>query len=67
VGGGCCQPYNPSPIIVDVDGSGFRLTSAADGVRFDFFDTGIPIKISWTASYSTNAFLTLDRNGNGQI
>ena len=50
-----------------MDGSGFRLTSAADGVRFDFFDTGILIKISWTASYSTNAFLTLDRNGNGQV
>jgi hypothetical protein len=50
-----------------VDGSGFRLTSAADGAWFDFFDTGILIKISWTASYSSNAFLTLDRNGNGQI
>ena len=56
-----------SPIIVDVNGSGFRLTNVADGVWFDFFDTGSRIKISWTANYSTNAFLVLDRNGNGRI
>ncbi len=67
MGGGCCRPTSVSPIIVDVDGEGFRLTSAADGVLFDFSDTGIPIKISWTAGYSSNAFLVLDRNGNGQI
>lgn len=53
--------------LVDVDGSGFRLTNQSDGVWFDFFDIGRKIKISWTASYSTNAFLVLDRNGNNQI
>jgi hypothetical protein len=50
-----------------VDGAGFRLTSAAEGVWFDFFGTGKKIKMSWIASYSTNAFLVLDRNGNGTI
>ena len=56
-----------SPVIIDVDGSGFHLTSASDGVLFDFFGTGSKVKISWIAGDSTNAFLVLDRNENGQI
>src|SRR5205085_7435987 len=64
--GFCCQPVM-SPVIIDVDGSGFRLTSASDGVLFDFFGTGSKVKISWIAGDSTNAFLVLDRNENGQI
>jgi hypothetical protein len=55
------------PIIIDVDGSGFHLTDYAGGVKFDFFNTGHPIQISWTAPGSTNAFLALDRNGDGRI
>lgn len=65
--GACCQPYNPSPILVDVDGAGFHLTNASDGVWFDFFGTGTPIHISWTVSGSTNSWLALDRNGNGLV
>jgi hypothetical protein len=65
--GSCCQPYNPSPILIDVDGSGFHLTSADDGVWFDFDGTGAPLKISWTAHGSTNAWLVLDHDGNGTI
>src|ERR1051325_8246036 len=65
--GSCCQPQSVSPIIVDVDGSGFRMSSAANGAWFDFFDAGNRMKISWTANGSTNAFLVFDRNGNGQI
>lgn len=61
--GGC----NPSPIIVDVDGSGFQLTDAAHGVLFDMFNNGVPVQVAWTVSGSTNAFLVLDRNGNGKI
>ena len=57
----------PSPIIIDWDGSGFHLTNYAGGVKFDLLDTGKPIQISWTAPGSTNAFLALDRNGNGKI
>jgi hypothetical protein len=57
----------PSPIIVDWDGSGFQLTDAAGGVIFDIEATGVPIQIAWTALGSTNAFLALDRNGNGTI
>lgn len=58
---------NPSPIIVDVDGSGFSLTDAANGVVFDIFANGNPVQVGWTALGSTNAFLVLDRNGNGLI
>lgn len=64
--GFCCVP-GMSPIIVDVDGAGFHLTSAGDGVWFDFFGTGTAIHISWTAPGSTNAWLALDRNGDGLI
>ena len=64
---GCCQPDIASPIVIDIDGSGFHLTGAEDGVWFDFYGTGQPIKISWTAAGSTNAWLVLDRNVNGTI
>src|SRR4029077_941104 len=56
-----------SPIIIDVDGSGFQLTDASGGVKFDIFNSGTPVQMAWTASGSTNAFLVLDRNGNGFI
>lgn len=65
--GFCCQPPNPSPILVDVDGSGFNLTSADDGVWFDFYGRGRKIKTAWPSPDSTNAWLALDRNGNGAI
>jgi hypothetical protein len=64
--GSCCYAET-SPIIVDVDGSGFHLTDAFHGVRFDFHGRGKPIKLSWIAVGSTNAFLVLDRNSNGTI
>lgn len=56
-----------SPILIDVDNSGFPLTNAANGVDFDLFAWGFPQRLAWTAPGSTNAFLVLDRNGNGTI
>jgi hypothetical protein len=64
--GSCCVPGS-SPLLIDVDGSGFHLTSASDGVWFDFNGTGTKVKISWTAGGQTNAWLALDRNANGTI
>jgi hypothetical protein len=43
------------------------MTDAANGVVFNLLNDGVPIQISWTAGSSTNAFLALDRNGNGTI
>jgi hypothetical protein len=56
-----------SPIVVDVAGTGFSLTNQANGVYFDLDDTGTPMLTAWTAPGSANAFLCLDRNGNGTI
>jgi hypothetical protein len=55
------------PIILDLTGLGYQLTSAANGVNFDFFGTGAPIKLSWTAAGWNGGFLALDLNGNGRI
>jgi hypothetical protein len=61
-----CYQYG-SPIVIDTDGSGFHLTSAASGVLFDFFGNGKPVQIAWTAQGSTNGWLALDREGDGEI
>jgi len=62
-----CNCTSSSPIIIDVSGRGFHLTSAEQGVSFDILGDGVPIRISWTAAGSSNAFLALDRNHNGTI
>jgi len=56
-----------TPIVIDVAGTGFDLTDQASGVYFDLSDTGTPVLTAWTAAESGNAFLCLDRNGNGTI
>jgi hypothetical protein len=67
VGGGpCCRPPG-TPIIIDVDGKGFYLTSPEDGVEFDFFAAGRAVRIAWTSQGSTNAFLVRDLYGDGRI
>jgi chitodextrinase len=62
-----CECEFASPIIIDTTGHGFHLTSLQNGVKFDILNSGIPIKIAWTAADSGNAFLALDRNHNGRI
>jgi len=62
-----CTCQRASPIIVDTLGKGFHLTTAESGVRFDIAGVGHPIQMAWSAENSGNAFLALDRNGNGKI
>lgn len=64
---GGAEGWPIDPILIDTDGSGFHLTSPYGGVKFDFYGTGTPIQIAWTAGNSTNGWLALDRNGNGTI
>jgi hypothetical protein len=63
----CPSGTNKSPVIVDVLGDGFSLTDAARGVLFDLDTDGTPERISWTAPNSDDAFLALDRDGDGVI
>ena len=55
---------NSSPILIDVSGNGFLLTSAAGGVSYDISGNGVPAQMAWTAAGAQNAFLCLP-DGNG--
>ncbi|MFL6261372.1 MAG: hypothetical protein ACJ76Y_16870 [Thermoanaerobaculia bacterium] len=67
VSGQCPALNGGSPILLDLDGGGFRLSGPQDPVRFDLFNNGQPVWTAWTARGSGTSFLALDLNHNGGI
>lgn len=64
---GCRGCTVVSPILIDTAGNGFDLTNAQNGVDFDITNSGTPLRISWTAQGSDDAWLTFDLNNNGRV
>jgi hypothetical protein len=62
---GMCS--SASPIVIDVSGNGFDLTSASLGVDFDLNGDGVARRVAWTTAGSDDVWLMLDRNANGKV
>jgi hypothetical protein len=63
-GCGCCP--DTSPLVVDRSGNGLEFSNAEEGALFDVNGHGSMFWLGWPTS-SDDAWLALDRNGNGII
>ena len=52
--------------MLDTLGNGIKLSNAQDGVRFNVINNR-SMRLAWTTPNSDDAWLTLDRNGNGSV
>jgi hypothetical protein len=56
-----------SPIVIDLASNGIRLGEEGVGVRFDVNADGIRDHVQWVRPGGDEAFLALDRSGNGLV
>jgi len=69
----CYEEENPrycrenDPLIISLGDQRYEMTNLVGGVEFDLDADGDPQQVPWTATGSDEAFLVLDRNGNGII
>ena len=63
----CFYVGDQSPILIDILGDGFDLSNSASGINFDLNADGTAERISWTTYNCDDAWLNLDRNGNGIV
>jgi hypothetical protein len=62
-----CDCVDPSPVVIDILGDGLQLTNRANGVPYDLNGDGTKNTIPWLTPDSDDAWLVLDRNGDGLI
>ena len=64
---GCICEKTYSPLLVDVERNGFRMSTADEGVFFDLDGDGQPELTSWPQTGADDAWLVLDRNNDDEI
>ena len=66
-GDGCCYSQYGSPILIPLFAGAVDLSGPRDGVAFDIFGAGVPMRVAWPVTPATQAWLALDRNADGRI